>query len=48
MQEPEVYFNIRTRIIIEGLFCNDPVEVNGGTTVAWNILANHWFTNVIE
>jgi len=48
MQEPEMYFNIHTQIIIEGLFCSDPVEGNGGITVAWNISANHWFIKVIK
>jgi hypothetical protein len=48
MQEPEMYFNISTRIIIEGMFCTDTLDVNGGTAVAWNLSVSHWFIQMIK
>jgi len=43
-----MYFNISTRIIIEGLFCTDTLEVNGGTEIARNGSASHWFIQMIQ
>ena len=48
MQEPEMYFNIRTEIIIEGMFCNNPVQVIEGTAVAWKVSASRWYIKMIK